>query len=92
MIGVEYKRVTRFERERVLVLFLSKDIICGAELFDGGIIQTSAFLHLGSDEESLTFDFGHFRFDVSATANSECVSRDVTGVKTKHSGNSIPEG
>ena len=82
MVGVEYKRVTWFERERVLVLFLSKDIICGAELFDGGIIQTSAFLHLGSDEKSLTFDLGHFWFDVSTTANGERICGDVAGVKT----------
>ena len=92
MVGVKHQSVAGLEGERVLIFLLCKDIIGGAELLDGGIVQTSTFLHLGSNEESFTFDLRHFWFDVSTASNSECICRNVTGVKTKHSGDSIPEG
>ena len=80
------------EGERVLVFLFCEDIIGGAELLDGGIVQTSTFLHLGSNEESFTLDLSHFRFDVSAASDGERICRNVTGVKTEHSGDGIPEG
>ena len=92
MIGVKHQCVARLEGERVLVFLFCKDIISGAELLDGGIVQTSTFLHLGCNEESFTFDLSHFRLDVSSASDSERICRNVTGVKTEHSGDSIPEG
>ena len=92
MIGVKHQCVARLEGERVLVFLFCKDIISGAELLDGGIVQTSTFLHLSCNKKSFSFDLSHFRFDVSAASNSERICRNVTGVKTEHSGDSIPEG
>ena len=92
MVGVKHQCVAGLKRERILVFLLCKDIIGGAELLNGGIVQTSTFLHFGCDEESFSFDLSHFRFNVSAASDSERICRNITGVKPKHSGNSIPEG
>ena len=48
MVGIEHQCVAGLEGERVLVFLFCKDIIGGAELFDGGIVQTSTFLHLAA--------------------------------------------
>lgn len=92
VVGTQHQRVTRFEGERVLVLFLCKHIIGGAELLDGGVVQTGAFLHFCCNEQTLAFDLSHFRLDVSAASNGQRVCRDVAAVKAQHTGDRIPEG
>lgn len=77
--------------QRVLVFFLGKDIVRGAELLDGRIVQTGAFLHLGSNQQTFAFDLGHFRLDVPAASDCQGVGRDVAGVQTEHAGDGIPE-
>lgn len=82
----------RLEGKRILVFLLRKDIICRAELLDGRVVEPCTFLHLGSNKKSLALNLGHFRFDVSAATNGQGICRNVTGVKTKHTGDGIPEG
>ena len=38
VVGVQNQRVTRLEGERVLILFLRKHIVGGAELLDCGVV------------------------------------------------------
>lgn len=80
MIGVQHKGMAGLEGERVFVLFLCKDVIGGAELFDGGIVQAGTFLHLGSNQKALALDLSHFGLDVSAAADCQGISGDVTAV------------
>lgn len=92
VVGIQHQCVAGLEGKRILVLLLSKDIIGRAELFDGRIIEPCTFLHLGNNEKPLPLDLCHFRFDVSATTYGQGIRRNVPGVKTKHSGDGIPEG
>ena len=81
-----------FEGERVFVFLFRKHFIGGAELLDGRIIEPCAFLHFSSDQKPLALDRRHFRFDVSAAADSQGICRDVAAVKAQHAGDGIPEG
>ena len=92
VVGVQHQRVARLEGERVFILFLRKHIIGGAELLDGGIVQAGAFLHFCCNEQTLAFDLGHFRFDISAASNSQRVCGDIAAVKAQHTRDRIPEG
>ena len=92
MIGVKHQRVAGLEGERVLVLLFREHVVRGAELFDGGVVESGTFLHLSCNKKPFAFDLRHFRLDVSAASDGERICRNVTGVKTEHSGDSIPEG
>lgn len=92
MVGVQHKGVAGLEGERVFVLFLRKNVISGAELLDGGIIQTGTFLHLSSNQKTLALDLSHFRLDVSAAADRQGICGDVATVQTQHAGDDIPKG
>ena len=74
VVGIQNQRVTRLEGEWVLIFFLHKHIICRAELLHGGVVQAGAFLHFRCNEQTLAFDFSHFRLDISAASNGQGVS------------------
>ena len=80
------------EGERVFVFLFREHFIRGAELLDSRIIEPCALLHFGSNQKALAFDLCHFRFDVSAAADSQGICRDVAAVKAQHAGDGIPEG
>lgn len=92
MVGVKRQAVAGRKAERVFVLFLREDVIGGAELLDGGIVQPSVFLHRGGDEQTLAFDLRHLRLHIPAASEGQCVSGDVTAVQTQDSGDGVPEG
>ena len=50
MVGVQHQAVAGRKAEGVFLLFLRKDVIGGAEMIDGGIVQPSAFLHLSGNK------------------------------------------
>lgn len=56
MVGVKYQAVAGRKAEGVFVLFLRKDVIGGTELLDGGVVQPSAFLHLGGNEQKASIE------------------------------------
>ena len=55
-------------------------------------IKPCTFLHLSSNEKSLTLDLCHFWFDVSPTTYGQGIRRNIPGVKAQHAGDGIPEG
>ena len=74
--------MARREAEGILVLLFRKNVIHGAELLHGGIVQPSAFLHLGGNEQTLALDLGHLRLHIAAASEGQRVGRDVAAVKT----------
>ena len=80
MVGVKHQRVARLEGKRVLVLLFCKDIVGGAELLDGRVVQSGTLLHLCCNEQTLALDLSHFRLDVAAASDSQRICRDVAGV------------
>ena len=69
MIRIEHQRVAGLEGKRIFILFLCEHIIRGAELLDGGVVESCTFLHFRSDQKAFAFDLSHFRLDVSAAAD-----------------------
>ena len=92
MVGVKYQAVAGRKAEGVFVLFLRKDVIGGTELLDGGVVQPSAFLHLGGNEQTLTLDLRHLRLHIPAASEGQGVSGNIAAVQTKDSGDGVPEG
>lgn len=92
MVGVKHQAVAGRKAEGVFVLFLRKDVIGGTELLDGGIVQPSAFLHLGGNEQTLSLNLCHLRLDIPTAAEGQRVCGDVAAVKTQDSGDGVPEG
>jgi hypothetical protein len=92
MVGVEHQCMAGREAEWVLVLFLRKYIVGGAELFDGRVVEPCAFLHFRRDQQTLAFDLRHFWLDIPSAADRQRIGRDVAAVKAQHTGDSIPKG
>ena len=84
--------MARREAEGVLVFLFRKDIVHGTELLDGGIVQPCAFLHFGSNEQTLALDLSHLRLHIAAASEGQCVGRDIAAVQAKDTGHGVPEG
>lgn len=69
-----------------------QNVIHGAELLHGRIVQPSAFLHLGGNEQTLALDLGHLRLHIATASEGQRISRDVAAVKTQDTGHGVPEG
>ena len=92
MVRVQDERMARSERERVLVLLLCEDLICGAELLDQGGVQPHPFLQLSSDQQPFTLCLCQLRLDVPLTADRQGVRGDVAAVAAEDPGEDVPEG
>ncbi|MPM06355.1 hypothetical protein SDC9_52654 [bioreactor metagenome] len=92
MVRIKHQRVAGCKAERVFVLLFGEHIIGGAQLLDNRIIESSAFLHFGGDQQALSFNLGHFWLDVSAAPNRQGICGDIAAIQTEHTGDSVPEG
>ena len=92
MIGIKHNCMAGRIGEGVLVLFLRRHIIRGAELFYDGRVQPGAFLQLGSDQHPFSLGFSQFRAHITLAAHGQGVGGNIPAVRAQHMSQGIPEG
>lgn len=83
--------MARYVFEWIFIFLFCEYLICGAEMFCICSIQSCPFSQLCCDKKSFSFGFGKLWFYIPTASGSEEISRNVSAVTAKDTGDGISE-
>ena len=91
MVGIEHDGMAGRIGKGILILFLRRHIVRGAQLLYDGGVQAGTLLKLGGNQHALTLGLRQLRTHVPLAANGQSIGGNIAAVGAEHMSQGIPE-